>query len=81
MKAINGYNKLRGGYYTPESIADFIVLWALRDVNDTVLEPSCGDGSFLTSIRRKRSVFPYASDEKVIGVELDKAEAYKAKAH
>lgn len=81
MKAINGYNKLRGGYYTPESIADFIVLWALRDVNDTVLEPSCGDGSFLTSIRRRRSVFSYASDEKVIGVELDKAEAYKAKAH
>ena len=25
MKAIDGYDKLRGGYYTPASIADFIV--------------------------------------------------------
>lgn len=81
MKAIDGYDKLRGGYYTPAGIADFIVLWALRDVNDTVLEPSCGDGSFLASIRRRRSCFPYASDEKVTGVELDTAEAAKAKTH
>ena len=81
MKAIDGYNKLRGGYYTPERIADFIVLWALRDPSDKVLEPSCGDGSFLASIRKRRSGFPYASDENVIGVELDTVEAAKAKAH
>ena len=36
MKAIDGYNKLRGGYYTPDNIADFIVQWALRDMEDTV---------------------------------------------
>lgn len=81
MKAIDGYDKLRGGYYTPASIADFIVLWALRNVDDTILEPSCGDGSFLASIRRRRSGFPCGIDEKVIGIELDSAEAEKAKVH
>ena len=81
MKAIDGYDKLRGGYYTPASMADFIVLWALRNVDDTILEPSCGDGSFLASIRRRRSGFPCGIDEKVIGIELDSAEAEKAKVH
>ena len=81
MKSIDGYNKLRGGYYTPSSIADFIVLWALRGGDDTVLEPSCGDGSFLASIRNRRSEFPLVSDKKVIGVELDTTEAAKAEAY
>ena len=81
MKAIDGYDKLRGGYYTPASIADFIVLWALRNVDDTILEPSCGDGSFLASIRSRRSEFPLVSDKKVIGVELDTTEAAKAETY
>lgn len=81
MKPIDGYDKLRGGYYTPASIADFIVSWALRDAGDTVLEPSCGDGSFLASIRRRRSIFPAASDDGVTGIELDPAEADKANSH
>lgn len=81
MKTIDGYDKLRGGYYTPASIADFIVSWALRDAGDTVLEPSCGDGSFLASIRRRRSIFPAASDDGVTGIELDPAEADKANSH
>lgn len=81
MKPIDGYDKLRGGYYTPASIADFIVSWALRDAGDTVLEPSCGDGSFLASIRRRRSILPAASDDGVTGIELDPAEADKANSH
>jgi len=36
--------KLRGGYYTPEPIADFLARWAVRSQIDTILEPSCGDG-------------------------------------
>lgn len=78
MKSIEEYDKLRGGYYTPTGIADFIVSWALRYADDTVLEPSCGDGSFLASIRRRRAGFSGASDEIVTGIELDSAEAKKA---
>lgn len=36
--------KLRGGYYTPQPIANFLVRWAIQSPNDRVLEPSCGDG-------------------------------------
>ena len=40
-------DKLRGGYYTPESLAQWLCAWAIRDADDVILEPSCGDGSFL----------------------------------
>ena len=77
MKAIDGYDKLRGGYYTPPAIADFIVKWAIRNNTDTVLEPSCGDGSFLASIKRSTKT----PQDQVIGVELEKSEAEKASAY
>ena len=35
------YQKLRGGYYTPKLIADFLASWAIRSPADEVLEPSC----------------------------------------
>jgi adenine-specific DNA methylase len=41
--------KLRGGFYTPESIANLLVRWAITRKNQTVLEPSFGDGNFLLS--------------------------------
>ena len=40
--------KLRGGFYTPESIASFILKWGINgNSNYDILEPSCGDGVFL----------------------------------
>ena len=50
MKPIEGYNKLRGGYYTSDKISEFIAEWAIRKTSDSVLEPSCGDGSFLSAV-------------------------------
>lgn len=67
--------KLRGGFYTPEPIADFILKWAFNgSKGQDVLEPSCGDGVFLESI--KNNNFPYKS---ITAVELDKQEAEKSK--
>lgn len=40
-------NKLRGGYYTSGELARWLCAWAIRDAREMVLEPSCGDGSFL----------------------------------
>lgn len=81
MKPIEGYNKLRGGYYTPEKIAEFIATWAIRTKNDEILEPSCGDGSFISAIADRLHEMG-ASDQSikhnVTGVELDKVEASKA---
>lgn len=44
------YNKLRGGYYTPREISEFIMNWAVSDTSESVLEPSCGDGSFIKAL-------------------------------
>ena len=73
MKAIDGYDKLRGGYYTPSDIAQFIVNWAVRNPSDKILEPSCGDGSFLAALQKKSP-----NKDSVIAVELDDNEAKKA---
>ena len=68
-------NKLRGGFYTPVPIADFILKWSFNGHNGyDILEPSCGDGQFLKRIReggyRYRSLF---------AVEIDPKEAGKAR--
>lgn len=42
--------KLRGGYYTPQNLADYITRITLKD-NMRILEPSCGDGTFLKSVK------------------------------
>lgn len=78
MKAIDGYDKLRGGYYTPQPIADFITHWALENSCDSILEPSCGDGSFLASIQKVVSDNQAVSELEVLGVELEPEESKKA---
>lgn len=81
MKPIEGYDKLRGGYYTPKAITKFISEWAVRLPTDTVLEPSCGDGAFLESVCARLSELncsPQALASQVIGIELDPSEANKA---
>lgn len=69
-------DKLRGGFYTPEPIADFVLQWALADrPAAAILEPSCGDGVFLRRLRAGH--WPYAH---VTAVEFDPVEAAKANA-
>ena len=75
MKAIDGYDKLRGGYYTPADISDFIIKWIGVENAGSILEPSCGDGSFLASIKANCSP---KTEPKVTAIELDPDEAVKA---
>lgn len=44
--------KLRGGYYTPEKMADFIVHWLSNFNIESVLEPSAGDGVFIECLEQ-----------------------------
>jgi adenine-specific DNA-methyltransferase len=67
--------KLRGGYYTPIELADFIVKWAIQKKNDRVLEPSCGDGVFITAINNVMQT----NELEFTGIEYDPIEASKAK--
>lgn len=82
-KTAPSYQKLRGGYYTPKPIADFLAHWAIQSPTAEVLEPSCGDGVFLESAfealvnngaRRARAA------EFLHGVEFDGDEGRKAAA-
>ena len=81
MKKILGYDKLRGGYYTPKAIADFISRWTVNSPNDTILEPSCGDGSFIQSVTSVFQERGYTTVPRMTGVELDPVEAQKASAY
>ena len=67
--------KLRGGFYTPEPIATFILRWAFNGNKEfDILEPSCGDGVFLDEIKKNK--YNYNS---VTAVEFDKIEAAKSR--
>jgi adenine-specific DNA-methyltransferase len=75
------YQKLRGGYYTPAPIADFLAQWAIRSPTDTILEPSCGDGVLLEA--SAVTLLKLGADKAQIssllyGIELDPNEAEKA---
>jgi len=67
--------KLRGGFYTPEPIASFILKWAFNGNKELdILEPSCGDGVFLEEIQKGK--YEYNS---VTGIEFDEIEAVKSR--
>ena len=73
MKPMEGYNKLRGGYYTPDKISEFIAAWAIRSPEDSVLEPSCGDGSFLSAITRRLGALGATADQIRENVKIGRA--------
>lgn len=72
-KATPDESKLRGGYYTPKAIAQFIAAWASKS-GPRILEPSCGDGAILQELTR------IVGSTHVEAVELLPEEAAKARA-
>jgi adenine-specific DNA methylase len=67
-----GESKLRGGYYTPQSIATWLADWALTNRRSRVLEPSAGDGVFVAAAENR-----LADGARVDAVELFPDEAAK----
>ena len=43
--------KALGAFYTSHSVATLLVRWAIAERDDTVLDPSCGEGVFLGAAR------------------------------
>jgi adenine-specific DNA-methyltransferase len=81
VKTTATYQKLRGGYYTPKPIADFLAQWAITSPTTKVLEPSCGDGVLLQAA--VEALVQCGADKTtalslVHGVEIDPEEAQKA---
>ena len=80
MKAVATYQKLRGGYYTPKPIADFLAQWAIQSPNTHILEPSCGDGMLLEAAvgtLLERGAERNTLENLVQGIEVDPQEAQK----
>lgn len=74
------HQKLRGGYYTPQPIADFLAWWAIKSPSDSVLEPSCGDGVLVESAIKvliERGADRQEAVSLVQGVEIEQAERLK----
>ncbi|MDF8334783.1 Eco57I restriction-modification methylase domain-containing protein [Novosphingobium cyanobacteriorum] len=75
-------DKLRGGYYTSANVAEWLCAWAVRDVNETILEPSCGDGAFLEAAANRLTALgakPAQIAANVRGVEIVASEARSAR--
>jgi len=67
--------KLRGGFYTPATIAEFLIKWGVHEQSTSldILEPSCGDGIFLSEISKRDIAY-----NSVKAIELDEIEYAKA---
>jgi adenine-specific DNA-methyltransferase len=75
--------KARGAFFTPEPLARYVTEWAVRDVADRVLEPSCGEAAFLLSAVDRLAALRGQSMEVTIphldGVELHEPSAQAAR--
>ncbi|PJB73625.1 MAG: SAM-dependent methyltransferase [Alphaproteobacteria bacterium CG_4_9_14_3_um_filter_47_13] len=72
FKEFQTEQKLRGGYYTPDDLAEFLVRWVNHKSPKKILEPSCGDGVFF------KPIADLIKDAQVTGFEVDPKEAKKA---
>ncbi|GLE54152.1 class I SAM-dependent methyltransferase [Mycobacterium montefiorense] len=70
-KAAVSADKVRGGYYTPTSVARFLARW-VREAGPRIVEPSCGDGAILRELAELSN--------QAHGVELVDSEAAKSRA-
>lgn len=43
--------KETGAYYTPNAVVDSLLHWAVRSERDRLIDPSCGDGQFISQHR------------------------------
>lgn len=75
FKADQTEQKLRGGYYTPQKLADYVTDWVCATDPANILEPSCGDGVFIRSIANATMNL----NVQVTGYELFDTEAKKSR--
>jgi len=67
------FSKELGAYYTDAQIADFLVWWAIRSVDDRVLDPSFGGGVFLRAACKRLRQLGGSPADLVFGIEIDAA--------
>jgi adenine-specific DNA-methyltransferase len=76
------HRKDRGAFFTPPQMSRFLVDWAVRDPTETVLEPSCGEASFLIPAGarlRELSSGPAIAERQLRGIEMHGPSAARAR--
>ena len=71
-----------GAFYTPSVLAEPLARWAVRDAGDTVFDPSCGEGAFLTcGLDRllRLGANPRTLSDQIAGVELEARAVQRAR--
>jgi len=76
LKKNNSKQKLRGAYYTPSQLAKQMIKLVISDNITNVLEPSCGDGIFIDSLKELNLLNKL---EKITAIEIDEVETTKVK--
>jgi len=66
--------KVLGAVYTPPRVAAALTRWAVRAGSDAVLDPSCGEGVFLSAARTRLADLG-ARNPQCAGVDIDPATA------
>lgn len=74
LKKDSSEQKLRGAYYTPVKLADSMVKLCASKHISTVLDPSCGNGVFLDSLRQIGLINHISN---VDAIEIEEPEAQK----
>lgn len=72
--------KARGAFFTPEAVARYITDWAVRSTSDRILEPSCGEASFLLAAVDRLAALRAPGDDREQFAALDGIELHDASA-
>jgi adenine-specific DNA-methyltransferase len=71
--------KARGAFFTPEPVCHFMAGWAVRSVEDSVLEPACGEAAFMeASVRRLADLGAHPSEMHISGTDIHEPSARTA---
>lgn len=77
------HRKARGAFFTPAEISRYLADWAIRSTEDVILEPSCGEASFLLAAGKRLvdlGACPLIWSSQLHGVEIHPASATTAQA-
>jgi len=72
--------KARGAFFTPPELSRYVAEWAVRGQDDLVLEPSCGEASFLLAAGQRLTALRGSAPDhgQLAGVELHERSAEQA---
>lgn len=68
--------KSRGAFFTPEPLARYVTDWAVRSVEDRILEPSCGEAAFLLAAVDRLAALEATSTGRTVLPHLDGVELH-----